>query len=153
MNSRILAPLCILAGSILVGAVFWVWVAFIAGGGGPKISNLTVAPDAFRFSGGKLLVQAEVSGDQIVDQVTGILLASGAEVVRVDLQRIETDPKAEADDPIYSGKLLVPANVRSDGQAIEYTLQLLATNIQGQESQKEADFQVPAPSRPPAPPD
>ena len=149
MNSRILAPLGILAGSILVGAGFWFWMAFIAAGGDPKISNMTMAPDAFRFTGGALLVQAEVTGDLGVEQVAGVLTANGVEVMRVDLQRIET----EAGDSIYSGKLLVPANVRSDGNAIDYTLQLLATNTKGQMSQKETDFQVPAPSMPPAPPD
>ncbi len=149
MNSRILAPLGILAASILVGAVFWVWMAFFATGGAPKISDMTLAPDAFRFTGGELLVQAEVTGDQSVEQVSGVLSATGVEVMRVDLRRTET----QAGDSIYSGKLLVPANVRSDGKALDYTLQLLATNTAGQESQKENDFQVPAPSMPPAPPD
>ena len=149
MYSRILAPLGILAGSILVGVGIWVWVVFIAGGGAPKISNMTVDPDAFRFTGGELLVQVEVAGEQSVEQVEGVLSASGGVVMRFDLQRVET----EAGDSIYSGKLLVPPNVRSDGKAIDYTLQLLVTNTAGQKSQKATDFQVPAPNMPPAPPE
>ena len=149
MNSRILAPLGILAGSILVGAGFWVWISFFAGGADPKISNFTVAPEAFRFTGGEMLVQAEVTDDQSVELVAGVLSSSGIEVMRVELQLIET----EAGDSVYAGKLMVPTNIRNDGNAIDYTLQLLAINTVGGESKKETDFQVPAPSVPPAPPD
>ncbi len=149
MNNRILEVLGILAVSILLGAGVWFWMGFIAGGADPKISNFTVAPEAFRFTGGEMLVQAEVTDDQSVELVAGVLSSSGIEVMRVELQLIGT----EAGDSVYSGKLMVPTNIRNDGNAIDYTLRLLAMNTEGGESKKETAFQVPAPSMPPAPPD
>lgn len=144
MNKTVLG---ILAVSLLMGAGLWFWMG-IFGDGRPSLKNVTVTPETFRFAGGRAVVQAEVTDDQGVEEVTAVLLADDVLVLSVGLVKSSTD----ANNPVYAGEFQVPANLRSDGETVEYTLQLVAVDTDGQDSKKQKTIKVPAAGVPPAPP-
>jgi hypothetical protein len=131
---------------LLSGAVgFW---TFFGDDRDPKFHTISVEPTRFRFTGGSLQVLGEVSDDVAVDRVRGVLRQGESQITSAAMARSDAGVKG----PIYSGEFAVPANVRSNGQPVEYTLQLLVVDSVGQETRKEVRFEVPAPSAPPAPP-
>lgn len=133
--------------SLLLSGSLAVWT-FFADDRDPKFQAVSVNPTEFRFTGGRLQVRSEVSDDVAVEGVRGALWQGDSQVALVAMTRSEDGARG----PVYSAEFTVPANVRSTGQPVNYTLQLQVYDSIGQESRKEISFEVPAPGAPPSPP-
>ncbi|HEU0020444.1 MAG TPA: hypothetical protein VFR55_02040 [Dehalococcoidia bacterium] len=147
MANKYIWILGIFAASVLLsgGVGFW---TFFADDRDPRIHSVSLEPLEFRFPGGRLQVRSEISDDVAIDGVRAMLRRGDTQIALVPMKRSDDGVK----DPIYSAELTVPANVRSTGQSVDYTLQLLVSDSAGQESKTEVRFEVPAPGVPPAPP-
>lgn len=147
MGNKYVWILGIFAASLLLSGGLGLWT-FMADDRNPKFHTVSVEPSAFRFTGGRLQVQTEVADDVAVDRVRGVLWLGGSRIEQVAMTRSDVGAKGS----IYSAEFSVPANIRSTGESVGYTLQLLAVDSIGQESVKEVSFQVLAPGTPPSPP-
>jgi hypothetical protein len=127
------------------GLAFW---TFFADDQVPEFQAVSVNPTEFRFTGGSLQVRSEVSDDEAVEGVKGVLWQGESQIAQVAMTRSDDGARG----PIYSAEFTVPANVASTGQPVDYTLQLLVYDSTGQESKREMSFEVPAPGVPPSPP-
>lgn len=147
MDTKYIWFLGIFAVSLLLSGAVGFWAIF-ADDRDPKFHGVSVAPAEFRFTGGSLQVMSEVGDDVAVDRVSGMLWQGESQIALVAMTRSDEGDRG----PIYSAEFSVPANVRSTGQPVDYTLQLLVYDSIGQESKKEVSFAVPAPGVPPLPP-
>lgn len=147
MNNNYIWILGIIGISLVLSGGIGFWT-FFADDRDPKFHSVSAEPQAFRFVGGSLQVQAEVSDDVAVDRVRGVIWQGESQIAQAVMIQSGNGVKG----PVYVAEFAVPPNVDSTGQPVDYTLQLLAVDSVGQESTEEVAFQVPAASVPPAPP-
>ena len=134
--------------SVVLGGGLWVWITFIAVDQDPEFEAVVVQPESLRFVGGPVMVEVQVTDDFGIRKVEGAVFRSGDRQFPLELAQRTNGEETRT----YIAEFSVPSNIRSDGQAVQYTLQLNVVDSVGQETSEEIDFQVSAPAPPPNPP-
>jgi hypothetical protein len=126
----------------------WAWFTLISGDKAPQFQTISVQPQTMRFVGGQVRVRAQVIDDTRLNWVRGVVLQEGSQHLQLSAQK----PSGNSRELTFLAEFRAPANTRSDGAAIEYSVRLVAADSAGHETVETVSFQVAAPAAPPPPP-
>ena len=138
----------ILALSLLMAGGLWVWMTSAAQDQRPEFQSIDVDPPVLRFSGGRVIVQAQVTDDSGLSSVSGSVIQGDSRYRQLPTQV----PPPGSREFTYVTEFPALPNTRNDGIAVGYLVRLVAVDSAGQETIGETSFQVAAPPPPPAPP-
>jgi len=113
----------------------------------PKIVNpMITLPDNWRFTRGNVIISAEVTDSSGIHSVKAIVTRTSDRKVFPDM------PMTLTSGTKYSGVFACPGNPNADGQAMEYSVIIVAKDTSGNEGKASAgSFEVPAATEPPPP--
>ncbi|MCS7224917.1 MAG: hypothetical protein NZ959_10230 [Armatimonadetes bacterium] len=113
----------------------------------PSIADVQVSRERLTYLGGTVFISARVTDPSGVHSVWAVVRRPDGSEERADFRA--------GSGGLYEGQLTLRPNTRSDGQAEEYQVWVLARDLRGNQTQRVGDgirLTVTAPSRPPTPP-